>query len=343
MRTNHHPVPHVAPALVQPTMHPGAAGHPGLAPANAQTHSQFHQQRAGVLRQMPRPTPAQSQNAQRNRTAQQARSAAEPENALMLAIANAERSGTGDDEAMPDGMERVLSARLDDKAGPAGVDVLQCDEAVDATPDEGALKQLRERLGGGAEIGGASALDDALALAGRMAAPGKGTLAERVADLRRSAAQDPAMRRHDLDGVQVWMAQRQAASINLLVSCLEQGAGLHAQLRGNGLLDKGDDGKGLSSAERTGLGLLEAGRAAGGAALLTHLGAVGGQGRDGRKASQMVAATLRTLPHELWATKEARGKLLQELDQDAGEGAAPAQGADRTERQLRASQENRHA
>lgn len=328
-------------------MHLPATGHPGPAPASAQTHSQFHQQRAGVLRQMPRPVPGQQlQGATRNRTAQQARSAAEPEQALFNAIANTERSGTGDDERMPDDLARELqqrASRSDDRSDPDAVAELQRQEASHTRPDDAALGQLRERLGGGAEIGGASALDDALALAGRMAAHGEGSLTERMAQLRRSAGQDQVVRRQDADGVQVWMAQRQAASLHLLASCLEQGAVLHAQLHGNGLLAPGGSEHGPSPAERTGLGLLEAGRAANGGALATRIGARAGQGRDGRSASQLLAAALRALPDAVWSTKEARSKLLHDLDLTAGESAAPAGAAVRTERQLRASQEHRHA
>lgn len=346
MRTLHHPIHHAAPALVQPSPHPGAASQPGQAPPSAHSHAQFHQQRAGVLRQMPRQPQPQAQGLVRNRTAPQARSAAEPENALLGAIANAERGGSGAGEDRPEGLERDLlrgAARRDDPADPQGVAAPPRHDDAHGDPDAAALAQMQRRLGGGAEVGGASVVDDARELVAAMTASGAGALLDRVAALRRSAAADPAMRHHDADGVQVWVAQRRAASLQLLTSCLEQGALLHADLLRNGLLAPSGDGKGLAPAERTGVALLDAGRAAGGGALLTRIGALPGQGRDGRKAGQMLAAALRLLPDAVWPSKEARARLPHELDLAAGEGVAPANGEVRTERHLRASQENRHA
>lgn len=327
--------------------HPG----PGAAPPSAQTHSQFHQ-RTGVLRPMARPAPAPPQGASRNRSAQQARSAAPPEDALLGMIADAEGGGAGDDERHYDGSDRDplrREARLEAgerRPDGAGALALAHPDPAAANHDDAALQQLQQRLGGGAEVGGASAADDALALLERLAEGPAGGLADRVAQLRRSASADPSMHRPGADGVQVWIAQRQAASFNLLDACLQQGASLHARLSGNGLLAPGGAGHGLAPAERVGVALLEAGRNGSAAALATRVGALAGPGRDGRNASQLMAAGLRELPHDLWPTREARARLLHELDRAADDGSAPAAAEQRTERQLRTvhdHQENQHA
>jgi len=328
-------------------VHPG----PGTAPASAQTHSQFHQQRAGVLRPMARPAPPPSPAATRNRSAQQARSAAAPENALLTMIANAEGGDAGDDDHLYDGADRDplrREARLHEAAErqPDGVGALARQDAPTGSQDTAALQQMQERLGGGAEIGGASAADDALALVEQMGAHGDATLADRVKELRRGASLDPAMHRPGADGVQVWIAQRLSASFNLLDACLQHGASLHAQLSGNALLAPGAPATGLAPAERIGVALLEAGRSGGAAALAGRVGALGGRGRDGRNASQLIAATLRELPHALWPTKDARARLLHETDLAADDGSAPAGAEERTERTLRTvhdTQENHHA
>lgn len=331
--------------------HIGPGPGPGTAPASAQTHSQFHQQRAGVLRPMARPAPPPSPAATRNRSAQQARSAAAPENALLTMIANAEGGDAGDDDHRYDGADRDplrREARLHEAAErqPDGVGALARQDAPTGSQDAAALQQMQERLGGGAEIGGASAADDALALVEQMGAHGDATLADRVKELRRGASLDPAMHRPGADGVQVWIAQRLSASFNLLDACLQHGASLHAQLSGNALLAPGAPATGLAPAERIGVALLEAGRSGGAAALAGRVGALGGRGRDGRNASQLIAATLRELPHALWPTKDARARLLHETDLAADDGSAPAGAEERTERTLRTvhdTQENHHA
>lgn len=358
--------------------HPAAEPNHGRPPPGAhtaQTVSQFHQQRVGVLRPMPRA--AAPGNAGRPRGADPFGPSDALEHALHDAIGKVEQGGGGGlgqwlDESGYDPLrqdtlleelgERHPEARdaadaVRERLGRDHGDAIRAGKdsqdrcaalvgqlagtahaegAHDSGP-EGIRARLQRMLGGW--NGGASVAEGAHQLADFFSANGAGgNMASRMDAARRAVAADPALRRADGGGgARLWMSLRQAASFSLLHSCLEQGANLHAHLARAGLLERG------AGPERAGVALLAAGKTSVPGELAAKVGVRRG---GGPAAGRLLAGAVRQLPLDLWPGAEARASLLAALD-GAGrgepDGAAPDLGAARLERRLRAVQGAAHA
>lgn len=370
--TTIHPTFHHAAAMARAAAPPHAVpDEPGPPRNGAQPTADFHRERVGAQRLMPRAAAAGAAGAPRHRQPP-ARSARQLERALAQALVHIDSGGDLGhfmDESGHDPLEQytllrelaqqhprarqaadALCAALEQKHGAALLDASEgqerCAAAVgeidrqagigtgkDDGHDGPVLARLQQRLMKGAEAGGATVADHALALARDMAAAGAGSLAARLGRLRQQAGADPVLRRAALHGGRLWMSLRQAHSFLLLESCLHQGAQLHARLAQAGMLAPGHD------PDSVGLGLLSASGIGHGQELADKVGVRGG---DAARARQWLAEAVRALPQALWSGHEARRKLLASLD-DAAAGLLRHGGEARLEHDLRTRLEKRHA
>lgn len=359
---------------------PGAAGAVLAAGALAaadgdngteQAVADFHQQRAGVLRPLPRPAPAPA-HSQRSRGAGRLQAPRQLESAVLTAVECIARGGTGDLEhwlsgcgfdaleqatllqavaARGDAEQRRMQPLLDRLAREHGATLrdgmaqqdwfAQAVQALDGTGrgrpdyDPAASRRLRERFKGSAS---GHAPTDALALDQALQALGGADAAVTVlAGLRRSVAGDPGLRRAGADSARVWLSLREAANFNLLQSCYHYGADLHAALVQADAYDAGgNEAHGVARAAR---GLLRAGEVDG----VELAGLVGiAPAAPGRAAHRLLAAAVRHLPLTLWPGARERSTLLAALD-DAPAGPRGAEMDDtRVSRRLNAAWMARH-
>lgn len=262
---------------------------------------------------------------------------------LLQALANERESARAAAEALCAGLEQDHGAALSDARQGQARCAAALDELGQQDPEAAAREheheralmwRFQQRLSRGAEPGGATLADDALALAADFKAVGAGALVERLARLRRHVGAEPALRRAGMHRARLWMSLRQASSFLLLESCLRQGAQLHARLVPGGWLAPG------RRADEVGIGLLAAGNLSHGPELAEQTGVRAGQ--QASRAYQLLADAVRALPLALWSSLEARRTLLASLDGAAL--AAPRHGSEaRLEHDLRTRLETHDA
>lgn len=256
--------------------------------ATEQAVAEFHQQRAGALRPVPRLASAPPAHNPRSRNTVRAQAPRQLESAVLAAVECIARGGTED-------LEHWLSG--------CGFDALEKATLLQAVaargePERRQVQPLLDRL----------AQQDLLAQAVQAPASTDGRPDGDPADVRRPVAGDPGLRRAGADSARVWAARREAASFNLLQSCYHYGADLHAALRKAGALDGGGGMQGVARAAR---GLLRAGEVASGE--LADLVGIAPAAQE-RGALRLLAAAVRQLPLTLWPGDKERSALLASLD-----------------------------